>query len=113
MTKISDFLLDLESIWDLLSNPTDRIMVMQTEEEVCPEFAQEIGNVTQALGRDAKLECIVDNLGRFRCHRRQFMLRIYQLPGRHLSELNVVYFFIKRRNPGRKEGEKKLVISRC
>ncbi|GFR23349.1 hypothetical protein TNCT_221031 [Trichonephila clavata] len=39
---------------------------IETEEEICPEFAQEIGNVTQALGRDARLECVVDNLGRFR-----------------------------------------------
>ncbi|GFT54812.1 hypothetical protein NPIL_106311 [Nephila pilipes] len=37
-----------------------------TEDEICPQFAQDIGNVTQATGRVAKLDCVVDNLGRFR-----------------------------------------------
>ncbi|KAF8793727.1 Lachesin like protein [Argiope bruennichi] len=37
-----------------------------TEEEICPQFAQAIGNITQAVGREARLECVVDNLGRFR-----------------------------------------------
>ncbi|GFS96125.1 hypothetical protein TNCV_2709941 [Trichonephila clavipes] len=35
-------------------------------EEVSPKFAQNIGNVTQVLEREAKLHCIVDNLGHFR-----------------------------------------------
>ncbi|GFQ74411.1 hypothetical protein TNCT_716071 [Trichonephila clavata] len=34
--------------------------------DTSPKFAQEIGNITQALGRDVTLECVVDNLGRFR-----------------------------------------------
>lgn len=31
-----------------------------------PSFAKEIGNVTAAVGRDAKLECVVDRLDSFR-----------------------------------------------
>ncbi|GFY11030.1 hypothetical protein TNCV_2201381 [Trichonephila clavipes] len=35
-------------------------------EEVCPKFAQNIGNVTQVSEREVKWECVVDNLGHFR-----------------------------------------------
>ncbi|KAG8177602.1 hypothetical protein JTE90_024201 [Oedothorax gibbosus] len=37
-----------------------------TEEEVCPTFATRIANITQAVGRNVQMECVVDNLGRFR-----------------------------------------------
>ncbi|CAL1266169.1 unnamed protein product [Larinioides sclopetarius] len=37
-----------------------------TDDEICPQFATPIGNISQAVGKEAKLECVVDNLGRFR-----------------------------------------------
>ncbi|KAG8191711.1 hypothetical protein JTE90_008776 [Oedothorax gibbosus] len=35
-------------------------------EEARPEFAKNIQNITIAVGRDVKMECVVNNLGRFR-----------------------------------------------
>ncbi|GIY83249.1 neurotrimin [Caerostris darwini] len=35
-------------------------------DEVCPQFDEGVVNVTQSLGREAHLSCIVHNLGRFK-----------------------------------------------
>ncbi|GBM01530.1 hypothetical protein AVEN_209332-1 [Araneus ventricosus] len=61
--EFSSFRIDINTKIDHFSK---QIALEGTEEEICPQFAQAIGNISQAVGREARLECVVDNLGRFR-----------------------------------------------
>ncbi|KAF6210795.1 hypothetical protein GE061_013906 [Apolygus lucorum] len=54
---------DLQRDWIKRPSRTSRVIVTLSEG---PSFSQPIPNVTVALGRDASLPCIVDNLGDFK-----------------------------------------------